>query len=87
MADHWRTPHTTKHSLAIACGAMVGPVLAILFVLAVIWLAGFVPAHAMHFEVRTVPKCCGNLVPWPGGQMLVGKWPRAHRRCCQWRCG
>jgi hypothetical protein len=38
-----RTPHTrARHSLAIACGAVAGPLVAILFVLLVIWIAGLV---------------------------------------------
>jgi len=41
MADHWRGPDTrTKHSLAIAFAALIGPLIAILFVVAVIRLAG-----------------------------------------------
>jgi hypothetical protein len=43
MADHWRTPHTRgQHRLAIASGALIGPLIAILFVLVVIKLAGMV---------------------------------------------
>lgn len=43
---HWRTPHTDEgwcsYILPIACGVLIGPLVAILFVLAVIWLAGIV---------------------------------------------
>lgn len=51
---HWRTPHTDEEACRlvhlsrmerwypIACGVLIGPLVAILFVLAVIWLAGII---------------------------------------------
>ncbi len=55
MADHWRTPHTHEEAVremhaeridniwrAIIAGAITGPLVALLFVVAVIWIVGLV---------------------------------------------
>lgn len=43
MADHWRTPHHEEQSGCIwpwIAGAITGPLVALLFVVVVIWIAG-----------------------------------------------